>query len=85
MTIKLHHATNDEVIRSAVALGSANYAFALSDLVPLIGRFDEQRKKQNAKFYQRLKEDIVSGLRYASNNIGLRIKRTRDFCLDGRP
>lgn len=61
MSIKLHHATRDEVIRSAVALGSTNYDFALERLAPLIGRFDEQRKTQNAKFYQRLKEDIVSG------------------------
>lgn len=61
MPIKLHHATKDEVIRSAVALGSTDYAFALASLAPLIGRFDEQRKKQNVKFYQRLKEDIISG------------------------
>lgn len=61
MPISLHHVTKDEVIRSAVALGSTNYTFALDSLAPLIGRFDEQRKKQNAKFYQRLKEDIISG------------------------
>lgn len=61
MPIKLHHATKDQVIRSAVALGSTDYAFAIESLTPLIGRFDEQRKKQNAKFYHRLKEDIISG------------------------
>lgn len=61
MPITIHHTTKDLVIRSAVALGSTDYRFAVDNLVPLIGRFDEQRKKQNAKFYQRLKEDIVSG------------------------
>jgi hypothetical protein len=61
MSLDVHYAAHDEVIRSAVAVGQADYEYALNNLLPLIGRFDEQRKKQNAKFYQRLKEDIVAG------------------------
>ncbi|MEN8860822.1 hypothetical protein [Qipengyuania flava] len=53
--------TRDEVIRSAYAIGRCEYSYALEHLYPLIGRFDEQRKKQSAKFYSRLKADILQG------------------------
>lgn len=61
MTLQLFHVSTDSVIKSAVAVGQTDYAYALANLVPLMGRFDEQRKKQSAKFYQRLKDDIVKG------------------------
>lgn len=61
MSFDVHYAAHDDVIRSSVAIGQADYEYALENLFPLIGRFDEQRKKQNAKFYQRLKDDIVAG------------------------
>lgn len=61
MTIELHHSTKDLVIKSAVALGHTDYDFALASLTPLLGRFNEQRKKQNVKFYERLKDDIITG------------------------
>lgn len=76
MPLQLFHVSNDKVIKSAVAVGQTNYQFALTNLVQLMGRFDEQRKKQTAKFYQRLKDDIVSGcvmppitLAFVSKNI----------------
>jgi hypothetical protein len=61
MTIQITDSTRDEVIRSAYAIGRCQYRYALDSLFPLIGRFDEQRKKQGAKFYSRLKADILKG------------------------
>lgn len=61
MTINVHDVVHDDVIKSAFALGQTTYDFAIKNMVPLIGRFEEQRKKQNAKFYSRLKEDILKG------------------------
>lgn len=61
MTIVVHDVTHDEVIRSTFALARTDYNFAIQNLVPLLGRFDEQRKTQNAKFYARLREDIIKG------------------------
>lgn len=61
MAIKVHDVVHDDVIKSTFALGQATYQFAIDKLVPLIGRFDEQRKKQSAKFYSRLREDILKG------------------------
>jgi hypothetical protein len=51
----------DHVIRSAVVSGRTNYRDALDRFYPLIDRFEEQRKLQRPKFYQRLKGDIISG------------------------
>lgn len=51
----------DFVIKSAVASGRTDYGDALARFFPLIDRFDEQRKLQRPKFYERLKGDIVSG------------------------
>jgi len=61
MTIKVNSVDHDDVIKSAYAVGCTTYNFALKEFIPLIDRFDEQRKKQNAKFYARLREDIVKG------------------------
>lgn len=61
MTIIITDSTRDEVIKSAYATGRCQYEYALERLYPLIGRFDEQRKKQSAKFYSRLKADILQG------------------------
>ncbi|WP_375263524.1 hypothetical protein [Palleronia sp.] len=52
---------SDHVIKSAVATGRTTYQDAIEKFVPLIDRFDEQRKLQRPKFYERLKGDIVDG------------------------
>lgn len=59
--IKIHSTTRDEVIKSTVASGEADYAYALDKLEPLLNRFGEQRKIQSRKFYERLRSDIVAG------------------------
>lgn len=51
----------DDVIKSTVIVARTNYADALQRIVPLIDRFDEQRKLQRPKFYDRLEADIVKG------------------------
>lgn len=52
---------SDLVIRSIVASGRTTYSDALNRLFPLIDRFEEQRKLQRPKFYNRLRQDIISG------------------------
>lgn len=59
--IQLFSVNHDDVIKSAVAQGQTNYNYALTHLVPLINKFDDQRKVQRKKFYERLKLDIVRG------------------------
>lgn len=59
--IELFNASRDEVIKSSVAQGSTNYRYALDSIYPLINKFDEQRKIQRKKFYDRLKKDIMKG------------------------
>lgn len=59
--ISIHSTTHDKVIKSSVASGMANYAYALENLFPLLNRFGEQRKIQNRKFYSRLRSDIITG------------------------
>lgn len=59
--MELFDVSFDGVIKSAVASGSTTYADALQRFLPLIDRFEEQRKLQRPKFYERLKKDIVSG------------------------
>lgn len=49
------------MIRSAVATGVTTYRYALDSLYPLIDKFEEQRKVQRKKFYERLKTDILRG------------------------
>ena len=59
--ITLHQSAFDGVIKSQVAMGSSNYDFALKTLFPLINRFEEQRKLQRPKFYERLQKDLLAG------------------------
>ena len=61
MTITINSAFRDEVIMSAFSTGHTDYRFALDNFPPLMGRFKEQRNKQNTKFYSRLRSDIVAG------------------------
>lgn len=61
MTFEVQDVTHDHVIKSAFALAVSDYGYAVDNLIPLIGRFDEQRKTQNAKFYGRLRADILKG------------------------
>jgi hypothetical protein len=61
MSIKIQSVVDDVVIKSAFAVGQSSYEFALENLLPLAGRYDQQRKKQSAKFYTRLRKDIVKG------------------------
>ncbi|MDQ0321147.1 hypothetical protein QO002_003285 [Pararhizobium capsulatum DSM 1112] len=51
----------DEVIKSAVISGRTTYEDALERFYPLIDRFEEQRKLQRPRFYDRLKKDILAG------------------------
>lgn len=59
--MELFNVQRDNVIRSIVVSGSTTYADALTRFFPLIDRFEEQRKLQRPKFYDRLKKDILSG------------------------
>jgi hypothetical protein len=59
--LNIHSVEHDEVIRSIFVSAQANYAFALDNLVPLMGKLDIQREIQNPKFYDRLARDIVDG------------------------
>jgi len=59
--IQLYVVSQDRVIKSAVGQGSTTYRFALDSLFPLINKFEEQRKVQRRKFYERLKNDILKG------------------------
>ena len=59
--IEVFSTDRDNVINSIVAIGKANYEFALVELYPLLNRFGEQRKLQSKGFYARLKADILSG------------------------
>lgn len=61
MSINVNDVTRDDVIKSAFAVAITNYGYAVENLIPLIGRFEEQRKTQNAKFYSRLRADIIKG------------------------
>lgn len=61
MTIKIFDVTTDGVIKSFVASGKTNYEFALDKLLPLLNRFEAQRKLQDKKFYKRLQRDIIDG------------------------
>lgn len=58
---EIHSNFHDEVIESNVCVGYVTYRYALENLLPLVDRFDAQRKIQNKKFYERLKADIISG------------------------
>jgi hypothetical protein len=59
--IEIYNADHDEVIDSFVGTGKTTYQFALDNLLPLINRFDAQRKLQDKKFYKRLQKDLIDG------------------------
>jgi len=59
--VQLFDVKRDNVIRSAVITGRTTYAEALANFFPLIDRFEEQRKIQRPRFYERLKKDILAG------------------------
>jgi hypothetical protein len=59
--IELFSIARDDVIKSSVAAGKVDYHFALTNIFPLIDKFDEQRKVQRRKFYERLRLDINRG------------------------
>jgi hypothetical protein len=59
--IDLYSVSHDAVIKSAVGQASTSYEFALENIFPLINKFEEQRKVQRRKFYDRLRSDIIKG------------------------
>lgn len=59
--IELFNVSHDSVIRSSVSQGATTYSYALDRLYPLINKFEEQRKVQRRRFYERLRQDIVRG------------------------
>ena len=59
--IKVFNNYTDQVISSIVLLGDTTYKYALNNILPLANRFDSQRKIMDAKFYERLKRDIIRG------------------------
>lgn len=59
--IELFNSNRDEVIKSAVAQAATTYRYALDKMHPLIDKFEEQRKVQRRKFYERLETDILRG------------------------
>jgi len=52
---------HDKVINAAVGIGKTTYNIALNKLYPQINQLISQRKLQDAKFYERLKRDILNG------------------------
>lgn len=61
MSLKIHSIERDDVIKSSFISAQTNYQFAISNLIPLIGRLDIQREVQNQRFYERLAKDILAG------------------------
>lgn len=59
--ITIFDSSHDKVISSFVATGKATYSYALENFLPLINRLDTQRKLQDKKFYERLKQDLIDG------------------------
>ena len=59
MGIEIFNLAEDKVISSFVGLGQSNYEFALDKVLPLINRFEAQRKFLDIKFYERLERDIL--------------------------
>lgn len=55
------HISRDLVIKSAFISAVTNFDYAIENIFPLLDRFEEQRKAQSKKFYDRLRNDIVSG------------------------
>lgn len=59
--INVFSSYDDRVISSVVLLGDTTYDYALQHILPLANRFDSQRRIMDAKFYERLKRDIIRG------------------------
>ncbi len=59
--IEALHVSHDAVIKSAFISAVTNFNYAIDNIFPLLDRFGEQRKAQSKKFYDRLRNDIVSG------------------------
>ncbi len=51
----------DFVLKSIYYTGKITYEEAIEKLVPLMNRFDAQRKLQSEKFYERLRQDLIKG------------------------
>ncbi|QCL86707.1 hypothetical protein CFBP5875_19090 [Agrobacterium pusense] len=59
--IEALHVSHDAVIKSAFISAATTFDYAIEHFFPLLDRFGEQRKAQSKKFYERLRNDIVSG------------------------
>lgn len=59
--INLFKKYDDEVISSVVLVGDTTYQEAIEKFIPLVNRFESQRKILDAKFYERLERDILKG------------------------
>lgn len=59
--MKVYSEYEDLVIKSKVLLADVSYDQALSELFPLINKFDAQRKLLDKRFYDRLERDILKG------------------------
>lgn len=59
--IEALHVSQDAVIKSAFISAATTFDYAIANIFPLLDRFGEQRKAQSKKFYDRLRNDIVSG------------------------
>ena len=77
--IEVFSCHRDEVIRSTVSIGISTYAYALKNFIPLLDRFEEQRKKQSKSFYNRLRKDIISGCIMPPITIAFVLKKNLDL------
>lgn len=59
--IEILSTDEDLVLSSIYYTGRITYEEAIKKLVPLMNRFDAQRKLQSEKFYQRLRQDLLKG------------------------
>lgn len=59
--INIYNKYKDSVISSVVLLGDTTYQYALDCFLPLINRFESQRRIMDEKFYDRLCRDIKKG------------------------
>jgi hypothetical protein len=86
--MNIYNEYKDKVIRSQVLIADITYKQAMSDLYPLINRFDAQRKFLDAKFYKRLERDIIDGCIMPPitiafvNSSSAEIKNTKDYVND---
>lgn len=59
--INIFQKYKDNVISSVVLVGDTTYRDAIEEFLPLVNRFESQRKLLDAKFYERLERDILKG------------------------